>query len=67
MVPFDNRRMRLDRIMMKHSKQFDIESIEMFGNEKIGEWYTYPSDHFGLLATFRLSKHGLTVQNNTHK
>jgi len=55
-LPFDNRRMRLDRILLKEdSLLFEIdkkEKMEIFGKEKIYTHKTWsflmPSDHFGL-------------------
>lgn len=56
MIPFDNRRMRLDRIMlMNNSKLIKLnnkEKMEIFGNEKIFKnkccSYLMGSDHFGI-------------------
>jgi len=46
----DNRRMRLDRICMKQSEEFDLQDIKIFGNTKIPGHSLFPSDHFGLQA-----------------
>lgn len=35
MLPFDNRRMRLDRICMRQSKQLDLCEIQIVANESI--------------------------------
>lgn len=55
-LPFDNRRMRLDRILLKeNSWSFKIqeqEKMQIFGNKRVYEdkccSYLMPSDHFGL-------------------
>lgn len=50
-LPYDNRRMRLDRILIKNGSNFKINNIEFFANKKIeGSSYLFPSDHFGLTA-----------------
>mmetsp|Transcript_24142 Transcript_24142/g.27845 ORF Transcript_24142/g.27845 Transcript_24142/m.27845 type:complete len:180 (+) Transcript_24142:453-992(+) len=68
MLPFDNRRMRLDRICIKDSKQIDLVDIKMIANQNTGRALLYPSDHFGLLATFCVSKSGFTSNQSTrHK
>ena len=36
MLPFDNRRMRLDRICVKNNTEFIIDDISMFGDRRIG-------------------------------
>lgn len=54
-LPFDNRRMRLDRIAVSNGSDLKAESISIFANQKLeGSWYLYPSDHFGLEATFSI-------------
>ena len=67
MLPFDNRRMRLDRIWLKDSKQLDLEDISIFADSKLGCWYLYPSDHFGLKARIVLNWNGLTLRDNSYK
>lgn len=52
MMPMDDRKMRLDRIIMKQSEDIDLDQIEMIGQEPIKNFYQFPSDHFGLSATF---------------
>lgn len=55
-LPFDNRRMRLDRILLKENAwNFNIQEQEkmiIFGNKKVYQdkccSYLMPSDHFGL-------------------
>mmetsp|Transcript_27469 Transcript_27469/g.24348 ORF Transcript_27469/g.24348 Transcript_27469/m.24348 type:complete len:154 (+) Transcript_27469:326-787(+) len=37
MLPFDNRRMRLDRLCLKESKQIALEDISIFSNRRIGK------------------------------
>jgi hypothetical protein len=57
-LPFDNRRMRLDRILIhRASKNLDFTEIDMFGMKPIGVnrlfcYPVYPSDHFGLRSVF---------------
>jgi len=67
MLPFDNRRMRLDRIAMRPSKQIDLLDIKMVGTENAGRACLYPSDHFGLMASFSKNSNGLYQMNNRHK
>ena len=64
MLPFDNRRMRLDRICIRDSKQIDFIDIKVIANKNAGRILLYPSDHFGLFATFCASKKGFTVTDN---
>lgn len=57
-LPFDNRRMRLDRIAINSRSDLQAESIRITCNQKIdNSWYLYPSDHFGLEARFTLLPH----------
>lgn len=67
MLPFDNRRMRLDRICIKDSTQIDLDDIELIGKENAGRALLSPSDHYGIAATFIKSKHGFTKINNFFK
>jgi len=57
MLQRDWERMRYDRIMIKNSS--DWKPLQIVGTEKIGlmDWgiSLFPSDHFGLLATFTKS------------
>ena len=63
MLPLENRRMRLDRIWVKNNTEFIIDDISMFGDRRIGNWL-YPSDHWGIIANFRISKHqGYNIDN----
>lgn len=55
---FDDRRLRLDRICMKKSKQFDLKDIKMIATDIIPEAELFPSDHFGLSAEFIPDSHG---------
>ncbi|CAI2374834.1 unnamed protein product [Moneuplotes crassus] len=66
MLPFDNRRMRLDRICMLESKQMSISDITMFADQRISKCYLYPSDHFGLRAELILGK-PFKPKDNRHK
>jgi hypothetical protein len=53
MLPFDDRRMRLDRMLMKQGCDSIIcTDLQIFGDESIG-LCLYPSDHFGLIANFK--------------
>ena len=55
LLPFDDRRMRLDRIILKNSANLSLESIRRFGENKIpGRWNLYPSDHYGLIVTLKM-------------
>ena len=53
-LPFDNRRMRLDRVLVhKDSENLQFTDIEIFANKSIGKsrlccFPVFPSDHFGL-------------------
>ena len=58
MYPFDNRRMRLDRICLKNSTDFDLIEIKVVAKKKLDRIILNSSDHFGLLATFKRSKTG---------
>lgn len=54
-LPFDNRSMRLDRIILKNGSNFGFKSIKRFGHDKIPtRWFLYPSDHYGLLVTLKM-------------
>jgi hypothetical protein len=48
---------------MKQSEDIDLHDIKMIGTEIIGNNRQYPSDHFGLSATFCKSSTGFTPQN----
>lgn len=50
MLPFDNRRMRLDRITMRQSKQLDLCDISMVFTQGLNRICLFPSDHFGIMA-----------------
>ena len=55
LLPLDNRRMRLDRIILKNGANFTFKAIKRFGHVKIpGKWFLYPSDHYGLLVTLKM-------------
>mmetsp|Transcript_17127 Transcript_17127/g.15098 ORF Transcript_17127/g.15098 Transcript_17127/m.15098 type:complete len:160 (+) Transcript_17127:517-996(+) len=66
-LPFDNRRMRLDRICLKNSKDFDLVDIQVVAKEKLNRIMLSPSDHFGLLATFKKSILGFQAEKNEYK
>lgn len=52
-LPFDNRRMRLDRILIKQNSHIKPRKITIDFSEKIpNTWILFPSDHFGLTLTF---------------
>lgn len=52
---FDDRRMRLDRILLrKNCNLFKVYDIEILGKEKIGFGLSY-SDHFLLLSHLKLN------------
>lgn len=54
-LPFDDRRMRLDRIILKNGANFSFESIRRFGEEKIPDNRNlYPSDHYGLMVSLKM-------------
>lgn len=54
-LPFDDRRMRLDRIILKNGANFSLESVRRFGEDKVpGRWNLYPSDHYGLMVTLKM-------------
>ena len=36
--PFDNRRLRLDRIILKNSSKFKLTNMQLFGKERINKW-----------------------------
>lgn len=65
--PFDNRKMRLDRIAIKRSTQLDLEEIEKVAVDPLDRVFLYPSDHFGILATFKKSPTGFVPQDNEYK
>ena len=65
--PFDNRRLRLDRVCMKESKQLNIDEIEMVGTQPMNRVLLFPSDHFGLLAKFSKSDSGFIPQDTPFK
>ena len=68
MLPFDNRRMRLDRIWLKDSKQIALESMNIYGDKPVEGWcYLFPSDHFGLKATLHFDQRGLNAKYNHYK
>ena len=55
LLPFDNRRMRLDRIAISNGSDLQTASMRIIANQKLqGSCYLYPSDHFGLEATFNI-------------
>jgi endonuclease/exonuclease/phosphatase family metal-dependent hydrolase len=55
MLPFDNRRMRLDRILVRKNNSIvkSVREMNVEGKEKLG-WYLSASDHFMLLAELEL-------------
>lgn len=54
-LPFDNRRMRLDRILVKNNSFIKVGSVSMGFTQKIpGTLFLYPSDHFGLTMNFTI-------------
>lgn len=55
---FDDRRMRLDRICISsNSEHLSINDIAIFANQPIkNRWWLFPSDHFGLVATFAIKR-----------
>lgn len=54
MLPFDNRRMRLDRICVRSGNNlFKVEDVVVKGKEKIGFGLS-ASDHFMLIGKFKL-------------
>lgn len=59
-LPFDSRRMRLDRVLSKQAtRHLEVCDITIFGRESIGQsrccLQVFPSDHFGLLFKLRLA------------
>ena len=65
--PFDNRKLRLDRVVSKKSRCLDLLNIELFGNKQLDRFWLFPSDHFGIKADFVLYDKGLTISDNNHK
>ena len=63
--PFDNRRLRLDRIALAEgSSLFDVEDMRVFANDqKIGR-YLFPSDHFGLVAKMAIKVDNVPFKRN---
>ncbi|CAI2373424.1 unnamed protein product [Moneuplotes crassus] len=59
--PFDNRRLRLDRIILKNQSHIEPLDIQLFGNKLINSWCkkrlfpTMPSDHYGIILKCKLS------------
>ena len=52
-LPFDNRRMRLDRILVKQNSRIKPTSMTIDFTNKIPNTITlFPSDHFGLTMSF---------------
>lgn len=64
---YDNRRMRLDRVCLSDSKQIDIGELKMVANHQISKFGLFPSDHFGLSATFCKSESGFIPQKTIYK
>ncbi len=64
--PFENRRLRYDRVVSKRSKQLDLQKIELFGDKKLG-CLMYSSDHFGIKAEFIYNEKGLSITDNNFK
>ena len=68
-LPFDNRRMRLDRVFVhKQTQNIQFTDIEIFGNKPIGKtrlccFPVYPSDHFGL-RTVMIFKSNEAIQRD---
>lgn len=54
--PFDDRKMRLDRICLRPSTQVDLKEIMLTADRPMGKSFLYPSDHYALKATFAISK-----------
>jgi len=60
MSPFDNRRLRLDRIILKTKSNFAPKDIQIFGDRQIQTTWSerwlplFPSDHYGLISSFEL-------------
>ena len=54
---FDDRRMRLDRVMLDQAAHgVAVADVRLFGNQPLqGCWRTFPSDHYGIKTTLRLS------------
>jgi hypothetical protein len=40
--PLENKKMRLDRILLTNSTQLDMENISMFADKKFGMAYLFP-------------------------
>lgn len=54
-LPFDNRRMRLDRILVRSGSKIRPKGISIDFNEKIpNSLFLFPSDHFGLTMTYEI-------------
>ena len=52
-LPYDNRRMRLDRILVKNGSKIRPKTISFDFNNKIpNSLFLFPSDHFGLTMTY---------------
>lgn len=47
--------MRLDRIALHQQSNWTPTNISIFGDQKIGKAYLYPSDHFGIVANLKKS------------
>ena len=45
----------------------DIYTYWYIGENIIFIFLLYPSDHYGILGTFKISETGLTIQDNSHK
>lgn len=47
---FDNRRLRLDLLMMRNSKSFLPQNSFLWANKKLGSGFSFPSDRYGVAA-----------------
>jgi endonuclease/exonuclease/phosphatase family metal-dependent hydrolase len=64
---YDNRRMRLDRVCLSASKEIDLGDVQMVATDQIGKIVLYPSDHFGISASFCRSNEGFIPQPTVFK
>lgn len=55
-LPFDNRRMRLDRMILhQESQNLEPKDVKIWANERIG-CSLAPSDHYGMAVTIEVNQ-----------
>lgn len=66
-LPYDNRRMRLDRIAVKNGAHLKVNDIRIIHDTILDDTrYLFKSDHFGLVANFTFSPSPVLVDHSTH-